>query len=532
MSLTASLIVKNAAGTLDACLSSVRKSVDEIVVVDTGSTDGTMGIARKYTGKVYKSEKFNADTKPEDFHFGDARNEALDRCTKTWVLSIDADEVLVDGKLSEHLVKAPDDIYQICIDQVRRNPRAAQTGTYRTLVARLFRNNGIIRWSGRCHELPGGYKTSYRPPPQPVPAEIGLLVHHGDHYMESIRRNHALLSRQIEEVGITGNPHVIAKTYYDIGNTSRDLDRPYEAIGYYFAALNTAHEKMDLTPLALHMLALTCADVGLHNMCEQYAKQSLLLQSDYLHSYVILVVALLKQGKYASGLHLANVARRIKNPYRTTMLLDGGKAEQKWFDQVIEDCRGVKGMNVSPLVRQWFDRYMEIAEKDIHNSLGHRFAAMPLMSLSVEGIMAFVHIVDNPHASILDLGAGASSWVLRHLFPNVISVDSHKPYLDAVQAVCKENDIRAENFIHGIENAPQCDYTLFDYGDLEDRRAGIEAAWDRTRVAMYIDDTDTRPQNEALRRDVLEFANQKGIEWFDCRYAEDQFGRWGTVLWK
>lgn len=532
MSLTASLIVKNAADTLDACLSSVRKSVDEIVVVDTGSTDDTMKIARKYTGKVYRSERFDADTKPEDFHFGDARNEALDRCTRTWVLSIDADEVLVDGKLSEHLVMAPDDIYQICIDQVRRKPEAARTNTYRTLVPRLFRNNGIIRWSGRCHEIPGGYKTSDMPPPKPVPVEIGLLVHRGDHYMESISRNHALLKRQLEEVRPTGNPYVIAKTYYDIGNTSRDLDRPYEAIGYYFAALNTAHEQMDLTPLALHMLALTCADVGLHNMCEQHAKHSILLQSDYLHSYVILVIALLKQGKYASGLHLANVARRFTNPYRTTMLLDGGKAEQEWFDQVIEDCGNVEGMNVPPIVRQWFDRYIDIGEKHIHDSLGQRFVPMPLMSLSVEGIMAFVQIVDDPNATILDLGAGASSWVLRQLFPHVFSVDKDGQYLDAVRSICQEHDVPADNFITDIHNAPECDYTLFDYGDLDDRRYTLEAAWSRTRVAMYIDDTDTRPQNAQLRRDVLEFAKENDIEWFDCRYAKDEYGRWGTVLWK
>jgi len=532
MTLSASLVVKNAADTLDRCLTSVRKSVDEIVVVDTGSTDDTTKIARRYTGKVYKSEKFNADTKPEDFHFGDARNEALARCSKTWVLSIDADEVLVDGRLSEYLVRAPDDIYQVCIDQRRSKPHPGQAQTYRSLVPRLFRNNDIIRWVGRCHEVPGSPHASRLPPPQPLPVEIGRLVHHGDHYMASISRNHVLLKRQIEQVRTTGDPHAVAKTYYDIGNTSRDLDRPYEAIGYYFAALNTAHESMDMTPLTLHMLAVTCNEVGLHDMCEQYAKHSIRLQSDYLHSYIVLVVALLKQGKYASGLHLANVARRIRNPYRTTMLLDGGKAERDWFDQVVEDCATVEATNVSPLVRQWFDRYMEIGETAVHAALGDLFAPMPLMSLSIEGIMAFVHIVDDPAASILDLGAGASSWVLRQLFPNVTSVDSHKPYLDAVHAVCEENGIRAENFIVDIHDAPECDYTLFDYGNLDDRRHMLEAAWSRTRVAMYIDDTDTRPQNAALRREVLEFVKANDIEWFDCRYAKDQFGRWGTVLWK
>jgi tetratricopeptide (TPR) repeat protein len=78
------MIVKNEAANLPRCLRSVRSLVDEIIIVDTGSTDGTVAIA----------ESFGARVTPfawvEDF--AAARNESLRLCTGDWVLILDADE--------------------------------------------------------------------------------------------------------------------------------------------------------------------------------------------------------------------------------------------------------------------------------------------------------------------------------------------------------------------------------------------------------------------------------------------------------
>ncbi len=77
------LIAKNEAANIRACLESVAWA-DEIIVVDSGSSDDTVGIAREFTSHVYAH--------PDWPGFGPQKNRALDYATGDWVLSIDADE--------------------------------------------------------------------------------------------------------------------------------------------------------------------------------------------------------------------------------------------------------------------------------------------------------------------------------------------------------------------------------------------------------------------------------------------------------
>jgi glycosyltransferase involved in cell wall biosynthesis len=77
------LITKNEAGNLRACLESVAWA-DEIILVDSGSHDGTLEIAREFTPHVHLH--------PDWPGFGPQKNRALDYATGDWVLSLDADE--------------------------------------------------------------------------------------------------------------------------------------------------------------------------------------------------------------------------------------------------------------------------------------------------------------------------------------------------------------------------------------------------------------------------------------------------------
>lgn len=87
--LSITTIVKNESSCLEKCLNSV-KDADEIIIVDTGSEDNTVEIAKKFTDKVYTDYKWNDD-------FAEARNYALSKATKDWVLVIDADNELEDS---------------------------------------------------------------------------------------------------------------------------------------------------------------------------------------------------------------------------------------------------------------------------------------------------------------------------------------------------------------------------------------------------------------------------------------------------
>ncbi|MFM7477225.1 MAG: glycosyltransferase family 2 protein, partial [Microcystis aeruginosa] len=80
------MIVKNEAENLRRCLDSVKGVVDEMIVMDTGSTDDTIAIAKSY-GAIVPSYDWRGN-------FSDARNEALKYVTGDWILVLDADEEL------------------------------------------------------------------------------------------------------------------------------------------------------------------------------------------------------------------------------------------------------------------------------------------------------------------------------------------------------------------------------------------------------------------------------------------------------
>lgn len=84
--ISACLIVKNEEASIDRCLTSIQNIVDEIIVVDTGSTDTTVSKVKHYTDKVYYFTWCN--------DFSAARNASLSYAQHDWVLVIDADEEL------------------------------------------------------------------------------------------------------------------------------------------------------------------------------------------------------------------------------------------------------------------------------------------------------------------------------------------------------------------------------------------------------------------------------------------------------
>ena len=94
-SISTIIITRNEEKNIRDCLVAVRWT-DEIVVVDTGSTDKTVAIAKKITSKVF-THRWEG--------FGAARQFALSKCTKYWVLSVDADE-RVTPQLKEEILAA------------------------------------------------------------------------------------------------------------------------------------------------------------------------------------------------------------------------------------------------------------------------------------------------------------------------------------------------------------------------------------------------------------------------------------------
>ncbi|MPQ44467.1 glycosyltransferase [Clostridium tarantellae] len=151
MRLSVCLIAKNEENNIGKCLKSVQGLADEIIVVDTGSEDSTVEIAKSLGAKIFYHKWNNS--------FADARNVSLDNATGDWILCLDADEEIPKDD-SEKLRKyfESEKFYQGFFFRSVNILNGAETDSF--IVLRAFRNRPEHRFVGRIHEqvpIVGGF---------------------------------------------------------------------------------------------------------------------------------------------------------------------------------------------------------------------------------------------------------------------------------------------------------------------------------------------------------------------------------------
>lgn len=140
--LSLSMVVRNEAERIGACLASVAGFVDEMVLLDTGSSDATVAIAERCGAVVHQLEW------PGDF--APARNHALSLVRGDWVLVLDADEQLT-AEAREPLRALMADPDLLLVNLLRRELGARQSPY--SNVSRLFRRHPAIHWSRPYHSM-------------------------------------------------------------------------------------------------------------------------------------------------------------------------------------------------------------------------------------------------------------------------------------------------------------------------------------------------------------------------------------------
>ncbi len=143
--LSAVIIAKDEEEMIETMLESI-KWVDEIVVLDTGSTDKTVEIAKKYTKQVFIDTSFY-DKKKKTFNFGAARNKAKSYAKWDWILSIDCDETLEEGWIEKikYAIENTKDCDGILINLQEKG------GSAKTSAFRVFKKE--LDWIGAIHEI-------------------------------------------------------------------------------------------------------------------------------------------------------------------------------------------------------------------------------------------------------------------------------------------------------------------------------------------------------------------------------------------
>ena len=190
--ISACLMVKDEEELLGQCLWSIRQLVDEIIVVDTGSTDKTVEIAKRFGAKVFHH--------PWEDNFSVHRNQSLGYATGDWVLIIDADEKL-RYNTSEQEVKAalkvlPDAVAAVQVPIV--NVKKANQQSTMADTSRFFRR-GRVTYRRRVHNRPQIEGVATRLP--------GITVLHYGYDLSpekmavKFARSRALLLQELEETG-------------------------------------------------------------------------------------------------------------------------------------------------------------------------------------------------------------------------------------------------------------------------------------------------------------------------------------------
>jgi tetratricopeptide (TPR) repeat protein len=234
-----SMIVKNEAETLRHCLQSVTGVVSQIVIADTGSTDGTVEIAREFGATVISVHWEN--------HFANARNASLRLMETDWVLVLDADEELdgeakaqLQGLLRPWIVGG----YLVSIrnyiptvtgrgwDRVAepnrsQHPRARQAPAYFVHEnCRLFRRDPEIYFVGRVHELVEPRIQALR---QQLPMAPICIHHFGQLAQEEARNRKAAVYRDLLRLKVQDLPND-AMAWIQLGlqeyECSRDPEEP------------------------------------------------------------------------------------------------------------------------------------------------------------------------------------------------------------------------------------------------------------------------------------------------------------------
>ena len=110
------LMVKDEEQNMERCLNSLQpllKGIDsELIIVDTGSSDGTVEIAKRYTDKVYFKQWFN--------DFSGMRNYSTSLAKGEWIFIVDADEELVDSVITSYSIHYTK-LYDRCVKKYSSN---------------------------------------------------------------------------------------------------------------------------------------------------------------------------------------------------------------------------------------------------------------------------------------------------------------------------------------------------------------------------------------------------------------------------
>jgi beta-1,4-mannosyl-glycoprotein beta-1,4-N-acetylglucosaminyltransferase len=293
------MIVKNEEEILDRCVESVQSVIEEVVIVDTGSTDATKEIIKKY-GPLREYPFTN---------YVDSKNYALSLATGEYILFMDADEVLSENghKLVEYAAQGVDGVScKIVEGTVNEYDRM-----------RLWKNNGQWQFKGPgVHECIVG-------PFDKITYDSSIKVQHlhdkkgkGNEYIAKFPKYVTLLKEAIAK-----DPGD-ARAWFYLGRTYKDMRDNLRAIAAYKKYLQLPSYYLDERWQAAYDIAVCFGDMGEYDKCFEWCDKAASIDDRRAESWNLKGLLYIRLQELAKALECYETALSKPKPENVTLFLN------------------------------------------------------------------------------------------------------------------------------------------------------------------------------------------------------------------
>lgn len=286
------MIVKNEEQNLPRCLASAADITDQIVVVDTGSTDDTPNIAQRFGAEVYHF--------PWNNDFSAARNESLRHATGDWILILDADD-----ELSPEAREAIPLLLTDCA-----------VDAYGLVVRNLSPDNDLVRYVDdtrfRLFRNGKGFQYEYKVHNQIAPSILRqkgrtrdtnlVIIHHGyaENAVAKARRSLPLI-----QSALAADPQNVYMQF-KLAETLKAVGENQASLEAFMVMLQMDYHQLPVAIIATAFLRMAQLELGFdrYQACLEYARESQKLQPDNPISRYLSGIALLYLGRVDEALQL------------------------------------------------------------------------------------------------------------------------------------------------------------------------------------------------------------------------------------